>query len=380
MLVAPSPKNATATCVVPRSLRGPGRAVGHRQVRADDGVGPEHPVVGLGQVHRAALGLADAGGLLHQLGQAALRRGAAGDRVVVAAVGGEHVVVGPQRRARADRDRLVPGGQVGGALDQAAQEQVVRGLLGAADDGHLLVPAEQGGRGDRARPCCRLGHLAPARRGVQVRLRVAHRGQRAVDGPVALAGDQQLLGGELGDHLAPVGGDHDLLLDPGGRPAVAGGPVGLQREDHALLEHLRVVERDQPAEDRLLPDGQADAVAVLQRERRLLVGEAELLRGRPEPRRRRRWWCRASRSRSRRPCTRGSGCRRRASPARPTRPRSSGSSRCGSRGGCAGCRRTPGRRAGRSGRCRRAGAASSVRRRSRSRPRRTRCRGRRAPC
>ena len=205
-------------------------------------------------------------------------------------------------------------------------------------------------------------------------------GSDAVDGPVALAGDQEVLGGELGDHLAPVGGDDDLLLDPGRRPAVAGGPVGLEREDHALLEHLRVVERDQPAEDRLLPDGQADAVAVLQRERRLLVREPELLRGRPQLDHVGGGGARASRWRSRRPCTRGSGCRRRASPARRTRRRSSGSSRCGSRGGCAGCRRTPGHRAGRPGRCRRAGAASSVRRRSRSRPRRTRCRGRRAPC
>ena len=43
-----------------------------------------------------------------------------------------------------------------------------------------------------------------------------------------------------------------------------------------------MVERDQPAEDRLLPDRQADAVPVLQGERGLLVGEAELLGAWPD--------------------------------------------------------------------------------------------------
>ena len=43
-----------------------------------------------------------------------------------------------------------------------------------------------------------------------------------------------------------------------------------------------MVEGDQPAEDRLLPDRQADAVPELQRERRFLVGEPELRRGRPD--------------------------------------------------------------------------------------------------
>ena len=175
-------------------------------------------------MHRAALGLAQAGGLAHQLGQALGRRGAAGHRVVVAAVGGEDVVVRAQRGAGADRDRLVAGGQVGGALDQAGQEQVVGRLLGAPDDRHLLVQLEQL---DRRRPSAtrprRPSRLAPAGRGVQVGLGLAQGGQRAADRPVALAGDQQLLGRELGDDLAAVGGDDDLLLDPGRGPAVAAG-------------------------------------------------------------------------------------------------------------------------------------------------------------
>ena len=76
---------------------------------------------------------------------------------------------------------------------------------------------------------------------------------------------------------AAVGRDDQLLLDAGRAPAVGGRPVGLEREDHALLEDLGVIQRDQPAEDRAFPDAEPDAVAVLQRERRLLVGEAELL-------------------------------------------------------------------------------------------------------
>ena len=82
----------------------PRRADRHRQVGADDGVGPEHALVGLGQVHRAALGLADAGRPAHQLGEALLGRGAAGHRVVVAAVGGER----RSRPAAAPRSRPPP--------------------------------------------------------------------------------------------------------------------------------------------------------------------------------------------------------------------------------------------------------------------------------
>ncbi len=43
-----------------------------------------------------------------------------------------------------------------------------------------------------------------------------------------------------------------------------------------------MVEGDQAAEDRLLPDRQADAVAVLEGEGGGLVGEAELLGARPD--------------------------------------------------------------------------------------------------
>ena len=360
MFVAPSPKNATATCPVPRSCADHAAPTAIGRCAPTMAYEPSMPLSALVRCIEPPLALHSAGRLAHQLGQALLGGGAAGHRVVVAAVGGEDVVVGAQRRARADRHRLVPGRQVGGALDQAGQEQVVGGLLGAADDRHLLVQARAGRRVVMPRR-----HVTAPRRGVEVRLRLPRQRQRAADRPVATAGDQQLLGRELGDDLAAVGGDHDLLLDPGGRPAVGGRPVGLQREDHALLEHLGVVERDQPAEDGLLPDGQAHAVPVLQGERRLLVGEAELLGAGPHRHDVGGGGAGLHQRDRAGPCTPGSARRRRAAPARRCPPRSSGSSRCGSPGGCAGCRRTPGRRGGSAGRCRRAGAASSARRRSR---------------
>src|SRR5258708_9987274 len=94
------------------------------------------------------------------MGPALPRRRAPRHRVGVAAVSGEHVVVWPQRGAGADRDGLVPGRQVGRALDQAGQEQVVRRLLGAADHRHLLVQAEQILGADDARGGGDPGHRA----------------------------------------------------------------------------------------------------------------------------------------------------------------------------------------------------------------------------
>ena len=94
--------------------------------------------------------------------------------------------------------------------------------------------------------------------------------------------DEQFLGGKARDDLAAILGDDELLFDARRRPAIGGGPEGLQREDHSFFDHLGMIERDQAAEDRLFPDREADAVAILQREGRLFIGEAELLGLRPE--------------------------------------------------------------------------------------------------
>src|SRR5690606_16212900 len=94
---------------------------------------------------------------------------------------------------------------------------------------------------------------------------------------VTRSGHHQLFGGEARDDLAAVPGDDYLFFDTGGRPAVRGGPEGLEGEDHAFLDDFGMVERHQAAEDGLLPDVEADAVPVLQRERQFLIGEPELL-------------------------------------------------------------------------------------------------------
>ena len=109
----------------------------------------------------------------------------------------------------------------------------------------------------------------------------AHGRQRPVHGEVVRARDQQLLGREARDHFVARFRDDDLFLDARRAPAVGGRPECFQREHHARLEFVRVIQRDQPADHRLFPDRQPDPVAELQRERRLFVREAELLRLRP---------------------------------------------------------------------------------------------------
>ena len=99
---------------------------------------------------------------------------------------------------------------------------------------------------------------------------------------VDLPGDEQLLGGEARDHVAAGRRHDDLLLDARRRAAVGRGAVGLEREDHPLLELDRMVERVHARDHRRLVQADADAVAELEPEARLLVGEAELLRGRPD--------------------------------------------------------------------------------------------------
>ena len=79
-------------------------------------------------------------------------------------------------------------------------------------------------------------------------------------------------------------GDDDLFLDAGRRLAVARGAVRLEGEHHALLDLDRVVERVDARDHRRLVEADAEAVPELQAEARLLVGEAELLRGRPDAR------------------------------------------------------------------------------------------------
>src|SRR6266542_1441149 len=97
--------------------------------------------------------------------------------------------------------------------------------------------------------------------GVDVGLAVALGRQRSSGGVVAPSGNEQLLGGELGDDLASGFGDDDFLLDAGGAPSVVRRPVRLEREHLTDHESLRVLDRGHPAEYRPFPDAQAAVVA-----------------------------------------------------------------------------------------------------------------------
>src|ERR1700709_167568 len=99
---------------------------------------------------------------------------------------------------------------------------------------------------------------------------------------VLTAGDEELLAGEAGEDPVAGLGHQDLLLDPRGGDAVAGRAVGLEGEDQAGDDRLRVVERVQAADHRRLVEPDAEAVAELQAEARFLVGESLLLGGRPD--------------------------------------------------------------------------------------------------
>src|SRR5215471_4434338 len=81
--------------------------------------------------------------------------------------------------------------------------------------------------------------------------------------PLVRVGDEKLFGGEESNYPATRVGDHHLLLDPRRRMAIRGGAIGLQREDHPLLDLQRFIERDEPADDRPLVQSQAQPMAEL---------------------------------------------------------------------------------------------------------------------
>src|ERR1019366_348930 len=96
------------------------------------------------------------------------------------------------------------------------------------------------------------------------------------------ARDEEFFGRESGDDFVTFLRYDDLFLNAGRAPAVGGGPEGLQCKHHSGFDFLWMLERDKPADDGLLPDGEADAMAILQSESRFFVGESEVLRAGPD--------------------------------------------------------------------------------------------------
>ena len=142
-LTAASPKKTSVDLVCAAILGGEGDAGGQRNLSADDAVAAEEVLVGVEEVHRAALALRAAADLAEQLGHHLVGRSAHDERVAVVAVAREHVVVRSQRRERADGDRLLPDVEVAEAADLAERVSLGRLLLEAADENHLVEHAEQ---------------------------------------------------------------------------------------------------------------------------------------------------------------------------------------------------------------------------------------------
>src|SRR5215469_9285973 len=108
--------------------------------------------------------------------------------------------------------------------------------------------------------------------------------QWSADGVVLGAGDEQLLRGKSGDDFVAGRGHDDFLFDAGSAPAISRRPERLQRKYHPRLDLLRMIEGNETADNRLLPDGEADSMTVLQSESRLFIGKAEVLRPGPDGR------------------------------------------------------------------------------------------------
>ena len=135
---------ADADAVLAAILAGEGDACGERDVAADDGVAAEEPLLGVEEVHRAALALGAAGGLAEQLGHGGLDVHAAGDGVAVVTIGRDHVIVLAEDADRTDRHRLLSVVQVAEPADLPAHlVELVGLLLEAADQHHLPQPAHR---------------------------------------------------------------------------------------------------------------------------------------------------------------------------------------------------------------------------------------------
>src|SRR5580700_1072119 len=107
-------------------------------------------------------------------------------------------------------------------------------------------------------------------------------GQRAIHREIVRAGNQKFLRRKPRDHFVPCRRHHDLFFDARRAPAIGGRPESFQSKHHAGFYLDRMLERYQAADHRLLPNGESDAVAILQRETGFFIGEAEFFSLRPD--------------------------------------------------------------------------------------------------
>ena len=111
--------------------------------RGEHAVGAEVVDRGVGEVHAPALAVADAVRLAVELGHEAAQRAALRDEVAVPAVRRQDVVVGAERRARADRARLLADRRVQEARQTPVREQLPYPLLEQPHAQHARVHLEQ---------------------------------------------------------------------------------------------------------------------------------------------------------------------------------------------------------------------------------------------
>ena len=137
VLVAPSPKNATATRGSSRSLNARPAPTIAGQPAADDRVRAEVAALDVVEVHRAAVAVRAALELPVQLGHERVRMRAARERVAVRAMGGAEDVAVLHRRADADLGRLLADRDVQKAGQLAGAEPLLDLLLEAPDQQHL---------------------------------------------------------------------------------------------------------------------------------------------------------------------------------------------------------------------------------------------------
>ena len=121
-------------------VRGAG---GDDDVRGDHAVRAEHADAEIGDVHRAALAAAASADAAEQFAHHRGAVGAFGERVAVAAMGGEQDVLAREQRDDAGCHRLLPDRGMDGAEHELVAEAAERRLLERADAEHEAVMRPQ---------------------------------------------------------------------------------------------------------------------------------------------------------------------------------------------------------------------------------------------
>ena len=120
-------------------IGGIGSASGQADATTDNAVSAQDAQIEIGNVHRAALALAIAGGLAQQFGHHQSRVAALSQAMPMAAMRAGDVVVPAQGRTRADSHRFLSSVGVSGTAQHVLHEQHARRLVKAADQPHAVV-------------------------------------------------------------------------------------------------------------------------------------------------------------------------------------------------------------------------------------------------